>query len=153
MTKKIQVEFANKVVKDSDHFKNVKEAVMHSSVNLRYRHKVEIKDISVNKMGLIILEIGMPENAEDFSFGNHLRGISAYLLRRNPEIYKELLVGKRLLNYNEEFYDPDDESSFEGFKDNSAANFVLAYEFMKLLNSYDKKSIEKVSRIQEIIYE
>lgn len=74
-------------------------AIEFASKNLFAKHGVHILDIDINDDNNTILILSIPDDiADSFSVGNHLRGISQYLLKNHPE-YKELLVGKRLLSY------------------------------------------------------
>lgn len=81
------------------------EAVKSASYNLYSRYRVKInRPIMVKGYfnSYCISELEIPKYLySNFNIGNHLRGVSAYLLKNYPNHFKPLLVGKRLLFYIE----------------------------------------------------
>ena len=97
----------------------------------------------------VVVEIKIPDEiAETFAVGNHLRGISNFLLSRCGDRYQPYLVGKRLLNYTEVQI-----SSYEpaGFAMVDRLEAVAA--FAKLLERSDEEALDQISRILVILNE
>lgn len=101
VTKYICVEFASPAILAIHHvLPDINEAVEHASHNLYVRHKVKIKMPLIVRDGRVIIKMEVPdEKAEKFSPGNHLRGISGYLLKKRPDYYEKFRIGKRLMSY------------------------------------------------------
>ena len=80
-------------------FPEIKKAIENASLGLYGKYDVQIKDVqTVNEK--VIMHITIPDDiAENFSIGNHLRGVSTYLMKYYYDKYSPLLVGKRLLTY------------------------------------------------------
>lgn len=98
-TKKILISFAKAGETFGGRKTEIVEAIEFASKNLFAKHGVHILNIDINDDNDTILMLFIPDDiAGSFSVGNHLRGISQYLLKNYPK-YKELLVGKRLLSY------------------------------------------------------
>ena len=97
----------------------------------------------------VVVEIKIPEEiVATFAVGNHLRGISNYLLSRCGGRYQKFLVGKRLLNYVE-VSDSDHEPAGLAMIDRLEA--VVA--FAKLLERSDNEALDQISRILVILKE
>lgn len=102
MIKKVMIEFANPRIRAVDHFSDIYMAADYAHCNLLFRYKVLLKMPYVIDNRFVILELDIPdEKAEKFSCGNHLRGISNYLLKGKGEYYRPYCMGKRLLFYIE----------------------------------------------------
>ena len=96
-----------------------------------------------------MVEIKIPDEIVDsFAVGNHLRGISNYLLSRCGDRYQKFLVGKRLLNYIE-VSGTDHEPT--GFAMVDRLEAVIA--FTKLLERSDDEALDQISRILVILNE
>lgn len=99
ITKKVLISFAKAGETFGGRKTEIVEAIEFASKNLFAKHGVHILNIDINDDNDTILMLFIPDDiAGSFSVGNHLRGISQYLLKNYPK-YKELLVGKRLLSY------------------------------------------------------
>lgn len=114
MIKKVLITFAKPGIKidRKDQWDDIFNAVDTASVNLRSRYKVLVTSLEQTKHDQYILELNIPdEMASGFSIGNHLRGISSYLLSKSSrkDIYKANKIGNRLLQYVE--IDTDNERS------------------------------------------
>lgn len=88
-----------------EEYKCLCEAVKYASCNLYSRYRVKI-DSPIMVKGYFnsycVSELEIPNYLySNFNIGNHLRGVSAYLLKNYPNHFKPLLVGKRLLFYVE----------------------------------------------------
>ena len=98
-TKKILISFAKAGATFCGRKDHILEAIDFAGRNLYARHGIHILDVNVGDIYDTLLMLSIPDDiAGSFSAGNHLRGISQYLLKNYPE-YKDLLVGKRLLSY------------------------------------------------------
>lgn len=102
MTRKsIFIEFANPKIKAVDHILDILEAADYAQFNLYVRHKIRLQKPYVLD-DRVILEMDIPENlGETINYGNHLRGISIYLLKNRGDFYKKYRIGNRLLYYME----------------------------------------------------
>lgn len=98
MQKHIEIYFTDPLISMKDHKSDIMAALKHASHNLYSRYKIDmimpIREID-NKV-VIILDGDMDE---DFNVGNHLRGISSYLLHHCEYPYKQHRIGSRLLYY------------------------------------------------------
>lgn len=101
MKRFVHIYFARPDVKACDHIDDICEAVRHASHNLAMRYRINMHDPILTEDREVLLELDVPDDHPDFRYGNHLRGIAAYLLKhsRNKDFYKPLLSGKRLLHY------------------------------------------------------
>ena len=97
----IRVEFADPRIRAIDHIDDLCEAVEHAKWNLHTRHHIEIQP--PRKVGdNVLIGISIPDMFPGiFRVGNHLRGVSKYLLRTYPERYSNFRIGTRLLYYIE----------------------------------------------------
>ena len=83
----------------SDHYDDVLNACHHASLNLELRHKVKMTNVSFFE-GAVFITLDIPNTAaKTFSIGNHLRGISSYLIKNCDFDYGQYRIGKRLLQY------------------------------------------------------
>lgn len=97
--KKILISFAKAGATFCGRKDHILEAIDFAGRNLYARHGIHILDVNVGDIYDTVLTVSVPDDISDsFSVGNHLRGISQYLLKNYPE-YKDFLVGKRLLSY------------------------------------------------------
>ena len=97
--KKIMIEFANPKLKASAYLPQIREAAKHASANLKARHDI-LLGIPQCIDGYVLVNCQVPtEIVSDWSAGNHLRGIAAYLLKNY--LSKDDRVGNRLLHYIE----------------------------------------------------
>lgn len=95
------------------------------------------------------IEIKIPEEIVDtFSVGNHLRGISTYLLKKCDGRYDKHLVGKRLLNYTEI---PTPEVRTDKIPMIDCLEAIIV--FTKLLERSDAEALDYINRILIILKE
>lgn len=99
VNKKVQIEFADQRIKAIDEIYDIRKAVESASLNLYSRYGIQLQ-WPMPFDDRVILEVRIPEEmADNFAFGNRLRGISAYLLDKCGGKYDQYRVGKRLLTY------------------------------------------------------
>ncbi len=98
--KKVLISFAKAGESFDGRRAEILAAVNFANINLISRHDVHITYIDEDDCHRgLVLTVLIPDDISDtFSVGNHLRGISQYLLKNYPK-YKDLLVGKRLFSY------------------------------------------------------
>ena len=148
LTKKIQIEFANPSIRAVDHIQDIRKAAKNAGLNLFARHDVQLQYPMLDG-NRVVVDIYIPdEMAENFSIGYHLRGISSFLLNRCGDRYQSYLVGRRLLNYIE-VKDSCKEST--GLEMVDRLESVAA--FAKLLERSDEESLDRISRILDILKE
>ena len=129
---------------------DVREAIEFAACNLKQRYGVTIGPIEFtgNCYYKIVLDIP-DEIAIGFNIGHHLRGISAYLLKKsdNKDIYAKNKVGNRLLIFSEEI----EQINKSGLNDGQRIR--LLRDISILACYYDPYNTEKLKRILEILYE
>ena len=102
VSKTIQIEFTDSSIQAADAIYDIRKAAESASLNLNLRYDVQLQYPMLADDNKVVVELKIPEEIVDtFSVGNHLRGISTYLLKRCGGRYDKYLVGKRLLNYIE----------------------------------------------------
>lgn len=148
VTKRIQIEFADLAIKATDHIHDIRKAAENASLNLFSRYDVQLQ-YPMPDGDRVVVEIKIPEEiADTFAIGNHLRGISNYLLSKWNERYHQYLIGKRLLIYNE----LDEEDKKES--DLAAVDRLEAVaKFAKLLERNDEEALDAIARILIILKE
>ena len=149
VTKRIQLEFANPSVSAINYIQDIRKAAENAGLNLYSRYDVQLQCPMPTADDKVVVEIKIPDEiAETFAVGNHLRGISNYLLNRCGERYQKFLVGKRLLNYVEMSV-PDHEPTGLATVDRLEA----IVSFTKLLERSDDEALDQISRILVILKE
>lgn len=149
VTKKIQLEFADPSVRAIDYIQDIRKAAESAGLNLYSRYDVQLQYPMPTADDRVVVEIKIPEEiVETFAVGNHLRGISNYLLNRCGSRYQKYLVGKRLLNYVD-VSQSDHEATGLAMVDRLEA--VVA--FTKLLERSDEEALDQISRILIILKE
>ncbi|MBR2806883.1 MAG: hypothetical protein IKE18_08935 [Oscillospiraceae bacterium] len=149
VNKTIQLEFADSGIKAIDHIQDIRDAVSNAELNLYSRYNVRIGVPMPTADNKVVVEIRIPEDiVGTFAIGNHLRGVSNYLLTRYRGRYQKYLVGKRLLNYIELSY-VDQETP--GFSMTDRLEAIVA--FSKLLERSDDEALDQISRILVILNE
>lgn len=92
--------FANLALKmDGDAMReDFENAVSHARQNLLFRHRI---DICLERFDVTAcVKLLSSKELDDFSVGNHLRGIADYLIKHGTAVdYKQYRVGNRLLYY------------------------------------------------------
>ncbi len=149
VTKKIQLEFADPSIRAIDYIQDIRKAAENAGLNLFARYDVQLQYPMPTADDRVVVEIYIPDEiADTFAVGNHLRGISNYLLSRYGDRYQKFLVGKRLLNYIE-VSDTDQEPKGLAVVDRLEA--IVA--FAKLLELSDDEAMDQISRILLILKE
>ena len=147
-TKKVQIEFADSNIRAIDNIQDIRKAAENAGLNLFSRYDVQLQ-YPMPDGDRVVVEIMIPDEiAETFAVGNHLRGISKFLLSRCGDRYQPYLVGKRLLNYTE---------VTEGSREPAGLAMVDRLEavaaFAKLLERSDEEALDQISRILAILKE
>lgn len=148
VTKRIQIEFADPGIRAIDHIQDIRKAAENAGLNLYSRYNVQLQ-YPMPDGDRVVVEIKIPEEiAVTFKIGNHLRGISNFLLSTWNDRYHPYLVGKRLLNYNE--LDESDQKEI-GLAAVDRLEAVAA--FARLLERNDEEAMDMISRILVILKE
>lgn len=92
--------FTQDVVKDNKDL--IYEAIAHASINLHDRYGIELyAPLSTDEN--IVISICIPNNLKNkfnpYKPGNKLRGISSYMYKKNPSLYKSQKINHKLLIY------------------------------------------------------
>ena len=102
---KVFISFANSKIVPRQYFTELRKAIEYAHWNLGSRFGVTLSEprLALNGYGMVI-DVTIPDDFEDkthgpFIPGRRLRGISAYLLKKWPDVFKPYLVGSRLLYY------------------------------------------------------
>lgn len=137
VSKMIQIEFTDSNIRAVDAIYDIRKAAESASLNLYSRHDVQLQYPMITDNDKVVVELKIPkEIVSTFAVGNHLRGISTYLLKRCEGRYDKHLVGKRLLNYIEI---PNPEVKIE--KLSMADRLEAISAFSKLLERSDSEAI------------
>lgn len=148
ITKRVQIEFADPAIKAIDYISDIRKAAENAGLNLFSRYNVQLQ-YPMPDRDRVIVEIKIPEEiADGFAIGNHLRGISNFLLSKWSDRYQKYLIGKRLLIYN--VLDGSD------LKENVIApvdRLEAVACFAKLLERNDEEAMEMICRILSILNE
>ena len=149
VTNNIQLEFANPQIRAIECLSDICEAAVYAARNLDWRYGVQLQTPIVTSNGKVVVELRIPEKiAESFSIGNHLRGISSFLLNMKEREYRRLSVGPRLLNYIEiaDLNSKTEELTAE-------IRLGAMSSFANLLSRSDKKAMDQILRIITILNE
>lgn len=149
VTKKIQLEFADPCIRAINYIQDIRKAAENAGLNLYSRYDVQLQYPMPTADDKVVVEIKIPDEIVDtFAVGNHLRGISNYLLSRCGDRYQKFLVGKRLLNYvevSESDHEPTDLAMVERLE--------AIVSFTKLLERSDDEALNQIRRILIILKE
>lgn len=149
VTKKIQLEFANPSIRAIDYIQDIRRAAENAGLNLFSRYDVQLQYPMPTADDKVVVEIKIPDEiVETFAVGNHLRGISNYLLNCCGDRYQKFLVGKRLLSYVE-VSEPDYKPTGLTMVDRLEA----IVSFTKLLERSDEEAKDAISQILVILKE
>lgn len=149
VTKRIQLEFADPSVRAIDCLQDIRKAAENAGLNLYSRYNVQLQYPMPTTDDKVVVEIKIPDEiVETFAVGNHLRGISNYLLNRCEDRYQNFLVGKRLLNYVEVL-----ESEHETGGLIMVDRLEAIVSFTKLLERSDDEALYQINRILVILKE
>ena len=147
VSKLVQIEFASPKMKAIDAIQDLRKGVQAASLNLYARHDVQLQWPMPFGGDKVVLKVKIPEDkVESFSLGNHLRGISAYLLKYCDGKYDEYVVGKRLLNYVEL-----SETEMVHDSPSLAVRMEMISDFSRLLKRSDLEAIERINQIRSIL--
>ena len=149
VTKKIQIEFADLRIRAIDHIQDIRKAAEYAGLNLYSRHEVQLQYPMPTAEDTVVVEIKIPDkDADSFRVGNHLRGISQYLLKKNGDYYQQYLVGNRLLNY---LVVTDSNVKPEGLAMVDRLEAIAS--FAKLLERSDSEALDQIKRILAVLNE
>lgn len=149
VSKIIQIEFTDSSIQAADAIHDIRKAAESASLNLYSRHNVQLQYPMLVDDNKVVVELKIPEEMVDtFSVGNHLRGISTFLLKRCDGRYDQYLVGKRLLNYIE-IPVPEIKTDKIPMVDRLEAIVTFA----KLLERSDSEALDYINRIMIILKE
>lgn len=149
VSKMIQIEFTDSSIQAAEAIYDIRKAAESASLNLYSRHNVQLQYPMLADDDKVVVEIKIPEEIVDsFSVGNHLRGISTYLLKKCGNRYDKYLVGKRLLNYIEI---PVPEMKTDKIPMVDRLEAIVA--FTKLLERSDSEALDCINRILVILKE
>ncbi len=149
VSKIVRIEFADPRIRAVDALRDLRDAAKFISLNLYSRYDVQLQTPMVSDSNMVTLEIKIPEQiVHSFAIGNHLRGMSMFLLKKCSTHYEQYLVGKRLLTYTEIPAANSYEASF------TAADQLEAIAiFAHLLQKSDPESMDRICRIIAILKE
>lgn len=146
-SKMVQIEFANPKIRAINAIQDIRKGTEVAGLNLYSRYGVQLQYPMPFGDDKVVVEVKIPEDrVESFAIGNHLRGISAYLLKYCGGRYDEYVVGKRLLNYCEL---SNTEMSCDGLS--MAVRLEIIADLSRLLKKSDIESIEKINQIRSIL--
>lgn len=149
VTKTVKIEFANSEWRAVDCIQDLREAAKSASLNLYSKYDVRIELPRIVNDTLVVMDIRIPEAiAETFSIGNHLRGVSAYLMKYCNGRYNDAVVGNRILNY---VVIPAPESDDTLIP--MVQRFTLISEMAELLKNSDRMTNDKIEKIIAIMHE
>lgn len=78
----VQIEFTDSSIQAADAIYDIRKAAESASINLNLRYDVVLQYPMLADENKVVVELKIPEEIVDtFSVGNHLRGISTYLLK------------------------------------------------------------------------
>ena len=147
VSKYVQIEFAGSSHRAVDAIIDIRKAAEHAAVNLYNKYEVRLQVPMVVNNCQVVMELQIPASkADTFSIGPHLKGISSYLLKYCDHKYNDALVGARLLDYTVIPAPESDENQY------SMTDRLRAIsDFARLLENADKKSLDKIGKIIEIL--
>ena len=146
-TRRFRIEFVHPDLRTADHILDLCEAAEFAALNLFSRYEIRLRPPMQSLEGKVYVEVTMPDSmAEKFSV-RQLRGISAYLLKKYPERYREYTVGTRLLTY-----DNSNQKPGASPQDITMADRLEAVSrFTRLLQRNDREALEQIEQIMEIL--
>ena len=117
-------------------------------MGLYSKYDVQILNVFLSDNKKVIMKLRIPDDiVENFSIGNHMRGVAFYLLKNYNEKYSELVVGKRLLIYTV-IPTPTEKEDNVSFDNKLSA----ISKFIDLLKNDDEESKAKISQIIAVLY-
>lgn len=150
VSKMIQLEFASTEIRAIQAIDDIRKGTKAAGLNLFSRYNVQLQYPMPYAGDKVVVEIKIPEEiVSDFAVGNHLRGISAYLLKYCDGRYDRFVVGNRLLTYTELGQQKDAEEA----ELSMLVRLELISDFVQLLKRTDDEVAEKIKKIQNILKE
>ena len=148
MSKTVQIDFADPRIRAIDAIQDIRKAAEFAGLNLYSRYNVQLQYPMPTADGKVVVEVKIPEEIlKSFAIGNHLRGISSYLLKRCNGKYDQYLVGNRLLNYTE--VSPTSNANSIPVVDRLEA----VARFARLLERNDEEALDQIHCILLILKE
>ena len=150
VNKKVVITFANPKMNAIDAISDIRAAVKKVSLNLYSRHDVQLQ-YPMPENGKVVLELRIPEeNATEFSYGHHLKGIARFLKENCAGRYAPYFVGTRLLNYTEV---TAAESDYENEPEPVPADkgYEAIMRLTRLLQSSDAELIKRANEILDLL--
>ena len=102
MIKVIEVKFKKNVARPIAYYYGlIARAIVVAGYNMNKNHQIELLDYKI-KTDAFYVKIDIPEAlCNPFNPGKRLRGISNFLLKKYPKIFKPLCDGHQLFSYLE----------------------------------------------------
>lgn len=149
VSKYVQIEFADPRIRAIDAIGDIRKAAEYAGLNLYSRYAIQLQ-YPMPHDGRVVVEVKIPEEIVDgFAIGNHLRGISTYLLKRCDGRYDRFAVGNRLLTYTDVTgIDYRGEPTAE-----CRSQLEDVIRFARLLERSDDEAAERIARITAILDE
>ena len=92
VSKTVRIEFADPRIRAVDAIRDIRDAAKFVSLNLYSRHNVQLQVPMISDNNMVTVEIKIPEqDVYNFAIGNHLRGMSIYLLKKCNARYEQYL--------------------------------------------------------------
>lgn len=149
VSKTVKIEFANSEWRAVDCIQDLRKAAKSASLNLYSKYDVRIELPRIVNDTLVVMDIRIPEEiAEAFRIGNHLRGMSAYLMKYCDGRYNDAVVGNRILKYIVIPVPESDDTQIP-----MVQRFSLISEMAELLKNSDSMTSDKIARIIAIMHE
>lgn len=148
MEKNVQIDMASNKSTAYENYAEIKKAVESAAMGLYSKYDVQILNVFLSDNKKVIMKLRIPDDiVENFSIGNHMRGVAFYLLKNYNEKYSELVVGKRLLIYTviPTPTEKEDNISFDN-------KLSAISKFIDLLKNDDEESKAKISQIIAVLY-
>ena len=148
VTKKVFINFADTRIQAIDYISDIRKAAENAGLNLFSRYGIQLQ-YPMPDNGRVAVEINIPEEiANDFKYGNRLRGIATYLLKECDGKYNDHIIGNRLLIYTEV------DNPIQQADELTGDDKVKAIEkFSRLLLRSDNVAINRIERIIDILDE
>jgi hypothetical protein len=148
VTKKVFINFADTRIQAIDYISDIRKAAENAGLNLFSRYGIQLQ-YPMPDNGRVAVEINIPEEiANDFKYGNRLRGIATYLLKECDGKYNDHIIGNRLLIYTEV------DNPIQQADELTGDDKVKAIEkFSRLLLRTDNVAINRIERIIDILDE
>ena len=149
VTKTVQIEFADSNWNTADHIIDLRKARQSASLNLFSRYGVRLEEPRLISDSQVVMDVRIPEEiVSTFSIGNHLRGLSAFLIKYCNGKYSDALVGNRLLNYIAIPTPGEHDDNFS-----LSQRLSVISELSELMKNTDSITNDKIARIITIIHE